>query len=441
MHSLSVRLPRALVTLCLVFPALVVGRGAFTADPDVKDGVKAVNEQGSKTKGVYRLPIPPKNFSPPAILVDELVHEWGSVVQGTVVKHTFQVKNSGGAPLIIDNVKPQCGCTAVDKPTKPILPGGSDSITLSVDTKRFKGPMKKTAKVHSNASTQPVVLTMQGTVEQVFVTDPESPRIEVVRGSEAPTSKITLRNVSDRRAKVLEVTSQNTVIEDPTLKEIEPGKLYEVDFGIALTDKRSFFYENLLVKFETEGQETELSVRVTIVVKKRIDVSPRSAYFPRQQTDLLKVPNAPPLVKEVTIKSLGGPEHAFEILEVVNPGTSFETRVETVKPGREYKLIVTLGKLPENHGRTVRDRLTIKTDDPNQPELTLTAMGIFATNRRTAATRRLTLPRTKTSTSPKASTTSPASPPKASAAPKATPPKASGTIQLPPKASTTTPGK
>lgn len=394
MHTDTARLPRIVATLCLLLPALVLADRVFAEDPDVKDATKPAVKATGQSKGVYRLPIPPKDFSPPVLTVEEPVYDWGTVVRGAVVKHTFTVKNTGGTPLIIDDVKPQCGCTAVDKPQDAIPAGGSAAVTLSVDTKRFKGALKKTAKVQSNAGAEPLTLTMQGSVEELFTTDPENPKIDVVRGSSVPSGKMTLRRTSEKEAKVLEISTTSTVIK-PILSEVELGKTYEVDIAVELADsKRSYFYENLVAKIEVDGEVIDLPIRVTIVVKDRIDIAPKSAYFPRKDTDTLKTPNAPALTKDVIVKSLGGPEHKFQILEVVNPGTNFATTVETVEEGREYKLIVSLPALPDNQSRTVRDRLTIKTDDPEQPELTITAMGIFAgAPRATSATaQRLQLP-------------------------------------------------
>ena len=439
----SLRLSGTLTTLFLL-PLLALGSAVFADTPgatpegDKLDGTastetpptrKAAVKTPSpsakpgatvkKAKGVYRLPIPPKDFSPPALSISEPVYEWGSVVQGTVVKHTFKVRNTGGSPLIIDNVKPQCGCTAVEKPTEPIAPGEFADLTLSVDTKRFKGTMKKTARINSNATTATFVVTMQGSVEQVFGTEPQHPKIEVVRGSEVPSGKITFRRLTEKPARILEVTTSSTVIK-PTLKEIEPENLYEVDIDVELnTNKRNYFYENMTIKVEANGEVIDLPVRVTIIVKDRIDVSPKSAYFPRKDTDTLKVPNAPALTKELNIKSLAGSEHSFRITEIVNPGNNFTTELETVEEGRHYKLIVSLPKLPAKQSRTVRDRLIIKTDDPNQTELKVTAMGIFSsgaairrTTRSSAQTKKLQLPRPPTTKPAAATGTAPPAPPK-----------------------------
>jgi hypothetical protein len=42
----------------------------------------------------------------PAIIIDEIVHDFGTVFQQESYKHTFVVKNEGKADLIIKEVKP-----------------------------------------------------------------------------------------------------------------------------------------------------------------------------------------------------------------------------------------------------------------------------------------------------------------------------------------------
>ena len=70
-----------------------------------KTGPTAGSSTSSPSKGVFRLPIPPRNFRPPVIEIAEATWDWGSVVKGAIVTHTFKVTNKGGSQLIIDNVK------------------------------------------------------------------------------------------------------------------------------------------------------------------------------------------------------------------------------------------------------------------------------------------------------------------------------------------------
>lgn len=75
---------------------------------------------------------------------------------------TFDFKNTGKTPIIISNVQTSCGCTTANKPTEPIAPGKSSSISVKYDTKRV-GDFVKTITVTTNVG-DPIVLTIKGKV-------------------------------------------------------------------------------------------------------------------------------------------------------------------------------------------------------------------------------------------------------------------------------------
>ena len=60
--------------------------------------------------------------------------------------HTFQFRNLTDAPLLIDNVRAGCGCTATDWADKPVLPGEVGSINVTYDAMNV-GYFRKNVKV------------------------------------------------------------------------------------------------------------------------------------------------------------------------------------------------------------------------------------------------------------------------------------------------------
>lgn len=75
----------------------------------------------------------------------------------------FEFKNTGTTPVIVTSVAPSCGCTTAEKPTEPVAKGKSSKIVVGYDTKRV-GPFTKTITVTTNVSTEPIILTIKGTV-------------------------------------------------------------------------------------------------------------------------------------------------------------------------------------------------------------------------------------------------------------------------------------
>lgn len=82
--------------------------------------------------------------------------EWdaGKVIKGDTLRHSFEVKNEGNAPLEILEVAPSCGCTVADY-DKVIAPGATGKINVTVDTATFDGPTAKAIIVLTNDAANP----------------------------------------------------------------------------------------------------------------------------------------------------------------------------------------------------------------------------------------------------------------------------------------------
>ena len=75
---------------------------------------------------------------------------------------TFELRNKSLRKLVIESVKPDCGCTAVEYPKEV---GANDKFTIKMTyDARQLGHFQKMAAIVSNGSKQPVYLTMRGVV-------------------------------------------------------------------------------------------------------------------------------------------------------------------------------------------------------------------------------------------------------------------------------------
>ena len=78
------------------------------------------------------------------------------------ISATFELRNKGMKRLVIESVKPDCGCTAVEFP-KEVGAGDKFTIKMIYDARQL-GHFHKMAAVTSNGSKAPVYLTMTGVV-------------------------------------------------------------------------------------------------------------------------------------------------------------------------------------------------------------------------------------------------------------------------------------
>src|SRR5271155_3449117 len=89
----------------LIAAALVIAAAAI-----------AVSAQGNP-------PAQPPSPNQPKIQLIDPTYDFGSVMSGPAISHTFKVKNTGGGDLLIDRVQTSCGCTAAEPSRKHLKPG------------------------------------------------------------------------------------------------------------------------------------------------------------------------------------------------------------------------------------------------------------------------------------------------------------------------------
>ena len=104
----------------------------------------------------------PSVASAQKLAVAKSVIECGRTGFKQPVTATFELKNKGHRRLYIESVKPDCGCTDVEFP-KEVGAGDKFTIKLTYDARQL-GRFHKMAAIKSNASQQPVYLTMKGIV-------------------------------------------------------------------------------------------------------------------------------------------------------------------------------------------------------------------------------------------------------------------------------------
>ena len=94
----------------------------------------------------------------PVMTFEEKEFDFVEIQQDSVVAHVFKFKNTGKAPLVIENASASCGCTIPEWPHKPISPGESGEIKVQFNSKGKQGIQNKAVSITAN--TVPVISTV-----------------------------------------------------------------------------------------------------------------------------------------------------------------------------------------------------------------------------------------------------------------------------------------
>ena len=96
---------------------------------------------------------------------ERMVHDVGTLREGEQVVSYFPYRNTGEAPLIIENITSGCGCTVADWTSEPLPPGESRDLKIRFDSSGKTGVQRNRVTVLSNADNGKQVLTLKATVQ------------------------------------------------------------------------------------------------------------------------------------------------------------------------------------------------------------------------------------------------------------------------------------
>lgn len=140
-----------------------------TKQPQKEKTIEDLKKEGGITNAdLVRNPIsakgPKDTVNIPKIVFAEEVFDFGEVLEGEVVEHTFTFTNEGKMPLVINNATSTCGCTIPKWTKEPIGPGETGELNVKFDTKKKTGKQSKPITINTNAFPSVVRVHVKGKV-------------------------------------------------------------------------------------------------------------------------------------------------------------------------------------------------------------------------------------------------------------------------------------
>ncbi len=102
----------------------------------------------------------------PSIKFNETSFDFGDIKESDGnVSHKFEFTNNGTAPLIVQSVRPSCGCTSTGWTKEPVKPGETGFVTAVYNPKNRPGKFNKSLTIVSNANPAQMRIYIKGNVE------------------------------------------------------------------------------------------------------------------------------------------------------------------------------------------------------------------------------------------------------------------------------------
>jgi len=204
------------------------------------------------------LPIPAA--AAPRAVIGETSFDFGNIYEDRALTHTFMIKNTGTAPLNIEDVDPDCACT-VPSYDKTIPPGGLGAVTLTLKPFSVIHQFKKETKVRLNDPDQPMLLLKLTGVAQPFI-EIQPSHIVRLRGAPSEGIRGQVRFVSHLPGP-WKITGMRTTIPDKielTLKPEVPDQVYVLEVRNKSRDAGP--YGGVIELTTTSKERPRLIVRV-----------------------------------------------------------------------------------------------------------------------------------------------------------------------------------
>lgn len=323
---------------------------------------------------------PPNPECKARLQVADPVYEFGSVhsADAKSISHTFVLRNTGEETLLINKVKPSCGCTSAVASATQIAPGATATVTAKLNPKGKSGNQTITVRVSTNDPTNASqMLRMSGTILSSWRVIPlmldmghlgklESATKNVTVTSQymenEPQFKITALKVGSPEIKAVTTVNPDPQSPSPKKSFIEVSRTVRVSVTAGSTE--GLQTQRLYIATDDPKNPTH-----TVTVRWTVE-GDLSCNMEKVVVNDLKGNKTP---KELTILSHKGTP--FEVTSIEIKGEAGVQDVEvTLKPeSTQVKKIYTISpKNPDGSAKGSRSgSIIFHTTHPEKPDLTV----------------------------------------------------------------------
>ena len=302
---------------------------------------------------------------PPKIEIPAGTFDFGTVAEGHKVIHDFEVKNTGGTDLIIQQVVPACGCTAALAKESTVPAGGSTVIHVEFDSSGFSGMKSKAARVNSNDPISPsLFVTLKGTIEPDVNFEPARVQLgEFVNATDValPDVRVVVKTLGNSKIVSVAAGSSNLVVSAVTQNSNEYVFNVRPVAGALLGDIR----DRVIVTINKSGENREVSLPVLGKAVGPVSLKPSSVAMGIIEGSAI-------IERRVQLENRRKKPILITSIDSDNPAVSVTQKV--IQEGKVLVLVVAVN--PKLLAADLRSTVTLNFDDASLSPLQFSVYGV-----------------------------------------------------------------
>ena len=364
-----------LATAALLTIVLVAGDGSAGAQANAPSSIASPGSLGNggfsaegSTGGLSGITTGASSSGAASALAEAPLYDFGTVINGVVVKHTFKIKNAGTAPLILGAVQTSCGCTAAQPTKTNIAPGEESDIAVTFDTRPDHGVATRMVTVATNdPKHQQLTLTLKGDVKVQVEADPSPLAFGNVKHGTEASKEVLISpapGINGLTVGPIANANRNIKVTQHPRTDGKPGAALTIT---TLPNMPAGAFTDL-VKVTTNRQPLEIAVFGTVLGD--IVLNPPQVSFGI-------VGHHASATQFVRLTNSGG--RNVNVLGLSSTSQAVTAAVDPITPGKEYRITIQLR--PNTPDGALRGSIAIKTDDPEQQTLQVPFYGIVGSFR------------------------------------------------------------
>lgn len=86
-----------------------------------------------------------------SISIQDSVRHYTPILRGQKIRMSFEVRNTGRYPLVIEDIQPSCGCIIMSEGIRSVVPPGKRTIIgFTYDSEKNSGFVSQTVRIYGN---------------------------------------------------------------------------------------------------------------------------------------------------------------------------------------------------------------------------------------------------------------------------------------------------